>query len=111
MSSASTWCALFVLLARSASTASHIHMHIISDDLCSKALKTKKHYNSFHPTLGFFLHVDDLLSRLTDDIVSSKPGLHAVSGTVLCLPLYWVAWWRGSEQCANASLPDDPLGR
>jgi len=24
-------------------------------------MKNKKHYNSFHPSLGFFLHVDDVL--------------------------------------------------
>ncbi|KAL0071539.1 aprataxin-like protein [Marasmius tenuissimus] len=41
---------------------SHLHLHIISADLCSEKLKHKKHYNSFHPKLGFFLHVDDVLS-------------------------------------------------
>lgn len=25
-------------------------------------MKHKKHYNSFHPNLGFFLHLDDVLS-------------------------------------------------
>jgi hypothetical protein len=40
---------------------SHLHMHIISSDLCSPSLKNKKHYNSFHPKLGFFLHLDDVL--------------------------------------------------
>jgi len=25
-------------------------------------MKTKKHYNSFHPKHGFFLHVDQVLS-------------------------------------------------
>ncbi|KAI5121692.1 hypothetical protein M0805_002767 [Coniferiporia weirii] len=40
----------------------HIHLHVISSDLCAPALKTKKHYNSFHPKLGFFLHIDDVLS-------------------------------------------------
>lgn len=39
----------------------HVHLHIISDDLVSDKLKHKKHYNSFHPTLGFFLHLDDVL--------------------------------------------------
>ncbi|KAK1232970.1 aprataxin-like protein [Marasmius sp. AFHP31] len=39
----------------------HLHLHIISADLCSEKLKHKKHYNSFHPKLGFFLHVDDVL--------------------------------------------------
>ncbi|EJD02366.1 uncharacterized protein FOMMEDRAFT_109677 [Fomitiporia mediterranea MF3/22] len=40
----------------------HVHLHIFSEDLCARALKTKKHYNSFHPKLGFFLHLDDVLS-------------------------------------------------
>lgn len=39
----------------------HIHLHIISSDLVSEKLKNKKHYNSFHPSLGFFLHLDDVL--------------------------------------------------
>ncbi|KAJ4488139.1 hypothetical protein J3R30DRAFT_3654469 [Lentinula aciculospora] len=26
------------------------------------SMQTKKHYNSFHPKLGFFLHIDDVLS-------------------------------------------------
>ncbi len=40
----------------------HLHLHVLSGDLCSERLKNKKHYNSFHPGLGFFLHVDDVLS-------------------------------------------------
>ncbi|ETW86016.1 hypothetical protein HETIRDRAFT_309237 [Heterobasidion irregulare TC 32-1] len=40
----------------------HLHLHVISADLCGPALKTKKHYNSFHPTAGFFLPLDHVLS-------------------------------------------------
>ncbi|KAI0690571.1 HIT-like domain-containing protein [Cytidiella melzeri] len=40
----------------------HIHLHVISSDLHSARMKTKKHYNSFHPKLGFFLHYDDVMS-------------------------------------------------
>ncbi|KAJ7109319.1 HIT-like domain-containing protein [Mycena epipterygia] len=40
----------------------HLHLHVLSDDLCSDRLKNKKHYNSFHPKLGFFLDVDEVLS-------------------------------------------------
>ncbi|KAJ3505558.1 hypothetical protein NLJ89_g7351 [Agrocybe chaxingu] len=40
----------------------HLHLHVISADLCSERMKNKKHYNSFHPKLGFFLHLDDVLS-------------------------------------------------
>jgi aprataxin len=41
---------------------SHLHLHVLSADLCSEKLKIKKHYNSFHPKLGFFLHIDEVLS-------------------------------------------------
>ncbi|PPQ78093.1 hypothetical protein CVT25_015627 [Psilocybe cyanescens] len=40
----------------------HIHLHVLSADLCSEKMKHKKHYNTFHPKLGFFLHIDDVLS-------------------------------------------------
>ncbi|KAF7294986.1 HIT domain-containing protein [Mycena indigotica] len=40
----------------------HLHLHVISNDFISERLKVKKHYNSFHPSLGFFLPVDDVLS-------------------------------------------------
>ncbi|OAX38652.1 HIT-like protein [Rhizopogon vinicolor AM-OR11-026] len=40
----------------------HLHLHILSADLCSPRMKLKKHYNSFHPKLGFFLHLSDVLS-------------------------------------------------
>ncbi|KAI0064664.1 hypothetical protein BV25DRAFT_1852604 [Artomyces pyxidatus] len=39
----------------------HVHLHVISADLCAPALKNKKHYNSFHPKLGYFLHLDTVL--------------------------------------------------
>jgi len=39
----------------------HLHLHVISSDLNSPSLKNKKHYNSFHPGLGYFLHLDDVL--------------------------------------------------
>ncbi|KAF8894520.1 hypothetical protein BD779DRAFT_1669016 [Infundibulicybe gibba] len=44
------------------SSMEHLHLHIISADLCSSAMKNKKHYNSFHPKLGFFLHAEEVLS-------------------------------------------------
>jgi len=40
----------------------HLHLHIISSDLISDKLKHKKHYNSFRPDLGFFLHLKDVIS-------------------------------------------------
>lgn len=39
----------------------HLHLHVISADLVSERMKNKKHYNSFHPSLGFFLHMSDVL--------------------------------------------------
>ncbi|KAF8654179.1 hypothetical protein AX16_003708 [Volvariella volvacea WC 439] len=39
----------------------HLHLHVISEDLCSSRLKNKRHYNSFHPKLGFFIHLTDVL--------------------------------------------------
>jgi len=40
----------------------HLHLHVLSNDLCSEKLKNKKHYNSFHPKLGFFLDLNEVLS-------------------------------------------------
>ncbi|TFK54942.1 HIT-like protein [Heliocybe sulcata] len=45
----------------------HLHLHVISSDLVSPRLKNKKHYNSFHPKLGFFLHLKDVLSWFDSD--------------------------------------------
>ncbi|KAF5380874.1 hypothetical protein D9615_003902 [Tricholomella constricta] len=40
----------------------HIHLHVLSADMCSEKMKNKKHYNSFHPKIGFFLDIDEVLS-------------------------------------------------
>ncbi len=60
----------------------HIHLHIVSSDLCSEKLKHKKHYNSFHPKLGFFLHLDEVLSWFDteSDSYFATVRLSAVSG-------------------------------
>ena len=34
-------------------------------------VKTKKHMNSFHPKLGFFIHLDDVISWLEPDVAPS----------------------------------------
>lgn len=39
----------------------------MSNDLCSEKMKHKKHYNSFHPGLGYFLHLDEVLSWFDED--------------------------------------------
>ncbi|EIN07393.1 HIT-like protein, partial [Punctularia strigosozonata HHB-11173 SS5] len=45
----------------------HLHLHVLSADLVSSAMKNKRHYNSFHPTRGFFLHLDEVLSWFDSD--------------------------------------------
>ncbi|UZJ51017.1 hypothetical protein CBS101457_000337 [Exobasidium rhododendri] len=43
-----------------------VHLHVISEDLVSASLKNKKHFQSFHPTLGFWLdlsYVQDLVRQ------------------------------------------------
>jgi hypothetical protein len=45
----------------------HLHLHVLSNDLRSEKLKHKKHYNSFHPNLGFFLHLHDVLSWFDEE--------------------------------------------
>jgi len=45
----------------------HLHLHVLSADLCSEKMKIKKHYNSFHPKLGFFLDIDEVLSWFDAD--------------------------------------------
>ncbi|CAD6567127.1 MAG: hypothetical protein CYPHOPRED_001452 [Cyphobasidiales sp. Tagirdzhanova-0007] len=39
----------------------HVHLHSISQDFLSDSLKNKKHWNSFNPLGGFFLHLDDVM--------------------------------------------------
>lgn len=45
--------------------ASHLHLHVISQDFVSDRLKHKKHYNSF--TTPFFLTVKQVRKQLLDD--------------------------------------------
>lgn len=49
-----------------------VHLHVISSDLISPKLKNKKHYNSFHPGLGFFLHLDDVIRQVEADRAKEK---------------------------------------
>ncbi len=43
---------------------SRLHLHVISSDLMSPSLKTKKHYQSFHPTHGFFIPLTDVIDMV-----------------------------------------------
>ncbi len=58
--------------------ARHIHLHIISTDFRGEYMRSKKHLNSFHPTLGFFIHLDDVLSWFGPDI---EPTWFAIVST------------------------------
>ncbi|KAF8628452.1 hypothetical protein AX15_003967 [Amanita polypyramis BW_CC] len=57
----------------------HLHLHVLSADLCSEKMKNKKHYNSFHPKLGFFLDIDTVISWFDatqssrNSMVNTKP--------------------------------------
>ncbi|KAH8107120.1 HIT-like domain-containing protein [Cristinia sonorae] len=42
----------------------HIHLHVLSADLCSDKMKHKKHYNSFHPKGDFFLKLETVMEWL-----------------------------------------------
>lgn len=45
----------------------HLHLHVISKDRISDSLKTKKHYNSFRPDLGFFVSLQSVREWLDEE--------------------------------------------
>jgi aprataxin len=45
----------------------HLHLHVISDEMIAPAMKTKKHYNSFRPDLGFFVPLVEVQRWLQQD--------------------------------------------
>ena len=45
----------------------HLHLHVISSDLISPSLKTKRHYNTFNPRTEFFLPLADVRAWLDDE--------------------------------------------
>ncbi|XP_017772845.1 PREDICTED: aprataxin [Nicrophorus vespilloides] len=47
-----------------------LHLHVISDDMNSPCLKTKKHWNSY--TSGFFLDSEEVCNSLEEDGVVKK---------------------------------------
>ncbi|KAF5288069.1 hypothetical protein FQR65_LT12119 [Abscondita terminalis] len=49
-----------------------LHLHVISDDMNSNSVKTKKHWNSF--TTKFFLDSKEVLSQLKRDGAVSLPS-------------------------------------
>ncbi|KAL7283420.1 hypothetical protein ACG7TL_002850 [Trametes sanguinea] len=46
----------------------HVHMHVISTDFLGQYYKKKKHANSFHPRMGFFIHIDEVIRWYDPDI-------------------------------------------
>ncbi|KAK4702895.1 aprataxin, partial [Phenoliferia sp. Uapishka_3] len=74
----------------------HVHLHVIStppSDLISPKLKNKKHYNSFHPKLGFFLHLDEVIAQVQEGSVpKASPSFYE---TILKEPL--VSIYTGEE--------------
>ncbi|QRW26936.1 scavenger mRNA-decapping enzyme DcpS [Rhizoctonia solani] len=76
----------------------HVHLHVISSDLCSPGLKKKQHYNSFRPDIGFFLHLDDVLKWF--DYPSATPfskGPTFESNAIISAPKYEPLLKRGLE--------------
>ncbi|SGY23964.1 BQ5605_C019g08999 [Microbotryum silenes-dioicae] len=80
----------------------HVHLHVISSDLISPKLKNKnfvilrnpltpssnsraRHYNSFHPSLGFFLH----LTKVIEQVEASQKDTNSTSSyeNLLKVPL------------------------
>lgn len=49
-----------------------LHLHVISDDMISPCLKTKKHWNSF--TTDFFIPSEDIVKSLVNDGQFSLPS-------------------------------------
>jgi hypothetical protein len=42
-------------------------LHVISSDLTAEALKTKRHYNSFSPRVGFFVPLAEVRPWFEND--------------------------------------------
>ncbi|GAA5840487.1 hypothetical protein JCM3766R1_000302 [Sporobolomyces carnicolor] len=54
----------------------HVHLHVISSDMISDRLKNKKHWNSFDPNLGFFLHLSDVMEGVENKTFQLKSTPH-----------------------------------
>ncbi|WVN90296.1 uncharacterized protein L203_105532 [Cryptococcus depauperatus CBS 7841] len=66
----------------------HLHLHVISDDRLSLSLKTKKHYNSFRPDLGFFIPIMEVQRWLRDEFtVVERLETMADTPALLKIPL------------------------
>ena len=50
----------------------HLHLHVISSDLTASALKTKRHYNTFSPRVGFFIPLTKVRAWFEDTNEKNK---------------------------------------
>lgn len=85
-------------------TPRHVHLHVISGDLVSPSLKTKKHYNSFNPKLGFFIPLDE-----ADDVSGARSG-NVLTSSRLIQPGYRVlafslASWKRQASHTHQTVP------
>ncbi|KAH9856923.1 hypothetical protein C2E23DRAFT_805970 [Lenzites betulinus] len=46
----------------------HLHLHLVSGEFLGEYFKNKKHNNSFHPRMGFFLPLAEVLGWLDADV-------------------------------------------
>ncbi|KAJ3236725.1 hypothetical protein HDU78_004456 [Chytriomyces hyalinus] len=63
----------------------HLHLHIISDDMISPALKNKKHWNSF--TTKFFVSLDEVVEKVAaGGSIEMNPSLYEalLKGPLVC---------------------------
>ena len=52
----------------------HLHLHVISSDLTASALKTKRHYNTFSPRVGFFIPLTKVRAWFEEDTNEKTDG-------------------------------------
>jgi len=57
----------------------HVHLHVISNERISDSLKTKKHYNSFRPDLGFFIPIMEVQRWIQNDRLYVLERVEALS--------------------------------
>ncbi|ODN84102.1 hypothetical protein L202_00116 [Cryptococcus amylolentus CBS 6039] len=66
----------------------HVHLHVISDDRISPSLKSKKHYNSFRPDLGFFIPIMEVRRWLQNEqTLQERVDALAATTSLLKTPL------------------------
>ncbi|KAI0331094.1 hypothetical protein GY45DRAFT_662839 [Cubamyces sp. BRFM 1775] len=68
-------------------TLEHLHLHIVSSDFTGQYYKGKKHVNSFHPRLGFFLSIDEVIRWFDPDIAPTWFAMKAALDKDEYMPL------------------------